>query len=192
MTLLIAGLLVFLGVHSVSIVALALRDRAVAAIGKAAWQGIYSVIAAVGLVLIVIGYGAARTDPVLVYQPPLVLRYLAILLMVPVFPLLLAAYLPGRIRTTLKHPMLVAVKLWAAAHLLANGSLADVLLFGAFLVWAAADRASLRRRPARDVPALRAGPYNDAIAVVGGVVLYVAFFGGAHRWVTGMPLVLPW
>jgi uncharacterized membrane protein len=113
------------------------------------------------------------------------------LLMILVFPLLLAAYLPGRIKATLKHPMLVAVKVWAFAHLLANGALPDVLLFGSLLAWAVADRISSKRRKPRPVPAAPVTPWNDAIAVVAGLGIYAGFFLGGHAWLTGMPLVMP-
>ena len=109
--------------------------------------------------------------------------------MLPVFPLLFAAYLPGRIRSAAKHPMLLAVKLWATAHLLANGTLADVLLFGGFLAWAVADRISVKRRPAveaHEVPAAPPRPANDAIAVVGGLAVYAVFVFWAHRWLIGV------
>ena len=107
----------------------------------------------------------ARREPVVLYTPPAALRHLALLLMLPVFPLLFAAYLPGRIRAAAKHPMLLAVKLWAVAHLLANGTLADVLLFGGFLAWAVADRISVKRRAAaeaHEVPAAPPRADNDA------------------------------
>jgi uncharacterized membrane protein len=99
--------------------------------------------------------------------------------MLPVFPLLLAAYLPGRIKTAMKHPMLVAVKCWAFAHLLANGLLADVLLFGGFLAWAVIERISLKRRP-QAIRTAPAGRFNDLIAVVVGLALYAFFIGWAH------------
>ena len=142
--------------------------------------------AGVGLALIVLGYGLARQQPTLLYAPPAGLRHLALLLMVPVFPLLLAAYLPGRIQRAAKHPMLAAVKLWALAHLLANGSLADVLLFGGFLAWAVADRISLKRRPPHAVPGAPAGATNDAIAIVGGLLLYALFVWRGHAWLIGV------
>ena len=189
MTLLIIGLVLFLGIHSASIVAPAWRDAQLAQRGEATWKGIYSVASAVGFVLLVYGYGLARQSPVLLYTPPAALRHVALLLMLPVFPLLLAAYLPGRIKTAAKHPMLLAVKFWALAHLLANGSLADVLLFGGFLAWAVADRISLKRRPARAVPGGSAGPFNDLIAVVGGLALYAVTLLGLHQWLIGVPPV---
>jgi uncharacterized membrane protein len=186
MTLLIIGLVLFLGIHSVSIVAPAWRDAQVAGRGEAAWKGPYSVASAVGLGLLIFGYGLARQSPVVLYTPPAALRHIALLLMLPVFPLLLAAYLPGRIKTAAKHPMLLAVKFWALAHLLANGNLADVLLFGGFLAWAVADRISVKRRPARPVPGAPARPANDLIAVVGGLALYAATLLAVHRWLIGV------
>ena len=189
MTLLILGLAIFLGVHSVSIVAPRWRDRMALRYG-AAWQGGYSIVAALGLGLVVMGYGQARSATVVLYVPPPWARDVAIVAMLAVFPMLLAAYLPGRIKKTLKHPMLVAVKLWAVSHLLANGSLADVVLFGSLLAWAVADRISLKRRVLRSVPGLPATRYNDSIAVLGGLALYAAFVLGGHRLVTGMPIVL--
>lgn len=188
MLLLILGLVVFLGVHSVSIVAPAWRDAQVARRGDMAWKGLYSVLSALGFALLVVGYGQARLDPVVLYVPPVALRHLALLLMLPVFVLLLAAYLPGRIRAAARHPMLAATKLWATAHLLANGTLADVLLFGGFLVWAVADRISLKRRPARPVPGAPPRAANDAVALVGGLLLYGLFVAWGHRALIGVAL----
>lgn len=189
MALLIAGLVIFLGIHSISIVAPAVRDRWAAAMGANAWRALYSVVAAAGFVLLVYGYGLARQSPTLLYAPPLWLRHVALLLMLPVFPLLIAAYMPGRIKAAVKHPMLVAVKTWALAHLLANGMLADVLLFGGFLAWAVADRISLRRRPVRPVPGAPPSRWNDLIAVLGGIALYALTLCCLHRLLTGMPLL---
>ncbi|MFZ2653216.1 MAG: NnrU family protein [Burkholderiaceae bacterium] len=186
MTLLILGLVLFLGIHSISIVAPAWRDAQLARHGQAVWKGAYSLTAGVGLALLIYGYDVARQSPVVLYAPPSALRHLALLLLLPVFVLLLAVYLPGRIKTAAKHPMLLATKLWAVAHLLANGTLADVLLFGGFLAWAVADRISLKRRPARAVPAAPASPANDAIALVGGLVLYAGFALWGHAWLIGV------
>lgn len=189
MNVLIAGLVIFLGVHSVGIVADGWRRRMIGRFGQLPWMAVYALVAAVGLVLIVWGYGLARQEPVPVYWPPAWLRHAALLLMIPVFPLLLATYLPGRIQTAARHPMLVAVKLWAVAHLMANGMLADILLFGGFLVWAVADRISLKRRSPPPPPGLPRTALNDIIAVVGGLALYVAFVLWLHTWLIGMPLV---
>jgi uncharacterized membrane protein len=187
MTLLVLGLVLFLGIHSVSIVAPAWRD-AQAARNEKAWKGLYTLIAVAGFVLLVYGYGLARQTPVVLYAPPTWLRHVSLLLMLPFFTLLLAAYLPGRIKTAARHPMLLATKLWATAHLLANGNLADVLLFGGFLAWAVADRISMKRRSARAVPGAPAGPLNDPIAVVGGLGLYALFVLGGHAWLIGVNL----
>lgn len=186
MSLLVLGLVLFLGMHSIAIFAPAWAGRTRARLGQPAWQGIYALVSLAGLVLIVWGYGLAREHPIGLWAPPVWTRHLALLLLVPVFPLLLAAYLPGRIRSTVKHPMLAAVKLWALAHLVANGNLADVVLFGSFLAWAVADRISYRYRPAPAVPGAPPGKANDLIAVIGGLVLYVAFIGGLHRWLIGV------
>jgi uncharacterized membrane protein len=186
MSVLIIGLVLFLGIHSVSVFAPAWRDRQVAQRGEGAWKGLYTVVSLIGFALLVYGYGLARQAPVVLYTPPTAMRHVALLLMLPVFPLLLAAYLPGRIKTATKHPMLVATKLWALSHLLANGNLADVLLFGGFLAWAVADRISLKRRVARPVPGAPAGPANDLIAVFGGLALYAVFLFWGHRWLIGV------
>ena len=141
------------------------------------------------LVLIVLSYGDLRNQTELLYALPRWAHGLATVLILPVFPLLLAAYLPGAIRNATKHPMLVAVKLWALAHLLANGFLADVVLFGSFLVWAVADRISLKRRTPRATPALPESPWNDVIVVVGGLILYGAMLNFGHRLLIGVPLM---
>jgi uncharacterized membrane protein len=186
MSVLVAGLLVFLGVHSVSIINVAWRDRMAARLGEPAWQGLYGLVAVAGFALIVWGYGLARAAPIVLYTPPAGLRHVALLLMVVVFPLLLAAYLPGRIQAAARHPMLLATKVWALAHLLANGSLADVVLFGSFLAWAVADRISLKRRTPRPVPGAPPGKANDLIATVGGIGLYVAFLIWLHPLLFGV------
>lgn len=186
MTLLILGLLIFLGIHSVSIVAPAWRDALANRLGVAAWKGLYSLISIVGFVLFWKGYALARLEPVPLYVPPSGLRHVAAALMLPVFPLLLAAYLPGKIQTLSVHPMLVAVKLWAVAHLLANGMLADVLLFGSLLAWAVADRISLKRRVPRVTPSLPRVAINDVVIVVGGLALYGLFVGGWHARLFGV------
>jgi len=184
--LLILGLILFLGIHSVSIVAPTWRDAQALRFGEMPWKGIYSLISIVGFVALIIGFGIARQSPVALYNPPSWARHITALLMVPVFPPLLAAYLPGRIKATLKHPMLASVKLWAFAHLLSNGTLADVLLFGGFLIWAVADRISVKRRPVRPVPGAPARPINDLIAIVGGLGLYAVFVMGLHLRLIGV------
>ena len=187
MLLFIVGLVIFLGIHSVAIVSPAWRQAQIAQRGEKAWKGLYSVVSIVGFALLLYGYGLARQSPVVLYTPPTTLRHIALLLMVPVFPLLFATYLPGRIKTAAKHPMLLAVKLWATAHLLANGTLVDVLLFGAFLVWAVLDRISAKRRAVpRSAPDAPRSAFNDAIALVGGLAVYAAFLLGVHLWLIGV------
>lgn len=186
MAVLILGLLIFLGVHSTAIVAPQLRRSAVAKFGEGGWKGIFSVVSLVGFVLIVHGFGLARAAPVVLYTPPTWMRHVTFLLMLPVFPLLFAAYLPGRIKLAAKQPMLAAVKLWAFAHLLANGRLADLLLFGAFLAWAVMDRISLKHRPPQPLRTAPPGRFNDAIAVVLGLALYVLTLLWAHARLFGV------
>jgi uncharacterized membrane protein len=179
MAVLIAGLVVFLGIHSVAVFAPELRTRALKAWGERPWKGVYALISLIGFALLVYGFGAARQSPVILYTPPHWMGHVTFFLMLPVFPLILAAYLPGRIKTAAKHPMLAAVKFWAFGHLLANGMLADVLLFGGFLAWAVVDRISLKRRT-QTIRTAPPGRYNDLIAVVLGLALYALFIGWAH------------
>jgi uncharacterized membrane protein len=185
-TQLVLGLVTFLGIHSIAIFAPGWRDSMVARLGALNWKRLYSVASLLAFVLLVHGCSVARQEPVVLYQPATWMRHLALLVMLPAFPLLLSAYLPGRIKTAVKHPMLTATKTWALAHLLANGMLADVLLFGGFLAWAVLDRISVGKRAVRDVPGAPPGKYNDAIAVVGGLLIYGLFVGWAHGRLFGV------
>lgn len=189
MTILILGLILFFIPHCVSIVSADWRDAQVRRWGELTWKAGYSLVAAVGLALIIWGYGVARQSPVVVWLPPEWLRHLALLLMLPVFPLLVAAYVPSRLGTLARHPMLVAVKLWALAHLLVNGMLADLLLFGSFLVWAVVDRISLKRRRPRATPRVPLSRGGDLVAIGAGLALYVAFVFWLHASLIGRPLV---
>lgn len=187
----VAGIVLFFGIHSVAIAAPAWRDDMVRRLGAVPWKAIYGVVALVGIVLLVKGYGDIRWASSVVYSPPAWMRHVGMLLLVPVFPLLLAAYLPGRIQSTARHPMLLAVKIWALSHLLMNGRVADLVLFGAFLAWAVADRIAVKRRTARPAPAptLPATALNDGIAVAGGLGIYIAFVLWLHTWLIGVPVV---
>lgn len=186
MTLLLIGLVLFLGIHSTSIFAEDFRNR-MAQKSEAGWKIGYSVLSLVGIVLIVRGYADARLDPMLLYTTPVWMRHLAALLLLPVFILFFAPYLPGRIKTTTKHPQLIAVKLWAVSHLLVNGMLADVILFGAFLAWAVADRISLKRRTPRALPVeIPASGINDVILIILGLVTYVVFAMWLHTMLIGV------
>ncbi len=187
MATLILGLVLFLGMHSISIFANDFRDR-VAAKSELGWKALYGIVSIVGIVLIVRGYAAARLEPTILYAPPVWLRHVTALLMLPVFILFLAPYLPGKIKQATKHPQLVAVKLWALAHLLSNGTLADVVLFGSFLAWAVADRISLKHRPARPLPGPPASAVNDIILVIVGLAAYGVFAFWAHQaWIGVAP-----
>ena len=186
MGILIVGLAVFLGIHSISIASPGLRARAVASMGPNLWRGVYSLISALGFALILYGFHLSRQAPIVLYVPPSWTQYLAFLFMLPVFPLIFAAYLPGRIKTRMKHPMLAAVKFWALAHLLANGMLADVLLFGSFLIWAICDRISFNRRPPQVIRTAPPARFNDLIAVIAGLALYVLIIEWAHQRLFGV------
>jgi uncharacterized membrane protein len=188
MTLLILGLVIFLGVHSVRIFADGWRTRTLARVGEPAWKGVYTVLSIVGFALIVWGYGAARQQPVVLWAAPVWTRHLAALLTLVAFVMLFAAYVPGNgIKARLKHPMVLGVKVWAGAHLLANNTLADLLLFGGFLVWAVLDfRSSRQRDRASQViyPPGRAGA--TAVTVVLAVVAWAVFAFWAHAALIGV------
>ena len=186
MSRLVFGLAIFFAVHSVRIVAPAWRDRMVERLGAGAWKIGYSLASLAGFLLILSGYAAARAEPVLLWSPPVWTRHLALLLMLPVFPLLVATYVPSRLKAAAKHPMLVAIKFWALAHLLANGMLADVVLFGSFLAWAVVDRISVKRRPAPATPAARPSIVNDAVVILAGLALYALFLMVLHTRLFGV------
>lgn len=185
MLILILGLVIFLGVHSVRIVAPAWRDGRLAAMGQG-WRGLFSLASLAGFLLVVWGYGPAWQAAPVLYEPPVWLKHVAALLMLfAAISIAVYAVPAGRLKPILRHPMLVSVKLWAVAHLLANGDLASILLFGSFLAWAVADRISVKRRGAPD-PA--PGPVaNDAIAVAVGVAIYLLFVWKLHAWLFGVP-----
>lgn len=192
MTLLILGLIVFLGVHTLPM-ATALRERVKGATSASAYQLIFTAVSAVGLVMIVWGYGQmqgmGRLNPE-IYTPPVWLRHVTLLLMLPAMILLAAAYVPSRIRTAVKHPMLAATKLWAFAHLLANGDLASILLFGGFLVWAVADRISVKRRQAMGpLGSKTGGAAGDLTAILIGTIAYAFIVLWGHSWIIGVPLL---
>jgi uncharacterized membrane protein len=183
---LVAGLVALLGIHSTSILAPHFRARVAARMGELRWKAVYSIASVVALVALAHGCTLARGQPMPVYQPAHWMRHLAFVVMLPVFPLLLAAYLPGRIKSAVRHPMLVATLLWAVAHLLANGRLADLLLFGGFLVWAVADLVSVSRRQAATAPAAKPRPANDVIAVIAGLAIYALMVHWGHARLFGI------
>lgn len=187
MALLLAGLLLFLGAHSLRVAAPDVRARLVDRFGERRWKGLYSLVSAIGLVLIVYGFRAAGPQEAL-WQPPLVLRHVAGLLMVVAFVLLAAAYVPGnRVKPKLGHPMVLAVKTWALAHLLANGRPRDLLLFGAFLIWSIVDYASLRRRDRAAEIARPSGTLTgDLTTVAAGLIAWGLFAVVLHEWLIGV------
>ncbi len=187
MTILILGLLLFLGAHSVRIVADDWRTRQIARLGEGVWKGGYTVVSLLGFGLIIWGYGLARLEPVALWTPWVGGRHLASLLTLVSFVLLVAAYVPGNaIKARLGHPMVLAVKVWALAHLLANHTLADLVLFGSFLVWAVLDFRSARRRPAA-TPVATSG-VRTALVVVIGLLAWAGFAMWAHAaWIGVRP-----
>src|SRR3954471_2833125 len=188
MAVLLLGLVLFLGVHSTRIVADGWRTRMLGRLGEKGWKGTYSLVSIAGFVLLVWGYGMARQSPVVLWTPPRGMNHLAALLMVVSFVLLAAAYVPrNAFKARLHHPMVLAVKIWAFAHLLANGTLADVVLFGAFLAWAIADFASSRRRDRATGKVYPAGTTNATIASVFiGLAAYGVFVVWGHKWLIGV------
>jgi uncharacterized membrane protein len=186
MSVLILGLIVLLGIHSLPM-APDLRARVRDPLGENGYRAAVGVISLVGLVLIVWGYGLAHEAPVIVWDPPPWTRHIAALLMIFSFVLVVAAYIPGKIREKVRHPMLAGVKVWAFAHLIANGTLAAIVLFGVVLAWAIVDRISLKRREAAGLVTVTGGPVrNDAIAIAAGVVAYAVFALWLHEWLIGV------
>lgn len=190
MTVLLLGLVLFLGIHSVRVVAEDWRQRRIDAMGLNGWKGAYSLVSAVGLALIVWGYGLARAEPVVLWVPPKGMAHAASLLTLVAFVLLAAAYVPrNRIKSKLRHPMVLGVKVWALAHLLSNGTLADVLLFGSFLLWAVLSFKAARRRDEEALvsgwPAHSTTP-NTLTAVGIGVVAWGVFAFWAHGVLIGV------
>jgi uncharacterized membrane protein len=188
MSLLVLGLFLFLGVHSVRIVSDGWRARTLARVGEHAWKGVYSLLSGLGLVLIVWGYGLARRAPVVLWEPPPGMRHLAGLLTLAAFVGIAAAYVPrNAIKASLHHPMVLGVKVWALAHLLANGTLADVLLFGGFLAWAVFDfRAARRRDRAAGTVYPPGTPAGTAAAIGVGVAAWAVFALWGHAALIGV------
>ncbi|MGY4478746.1 NnrU family protein [Bradyrhizobium sp. USDA 3364] len=186
----ILGLVLFLGIHVLTSLR-ELRAGLVNAMGEGAYKGVYSLVSFAGLGLIVWGFAHYRaTGWIDVWAPPTVFKHIAVALMLPAVILVVASYIRGRIYTKLKHPMLAGVKLWALAHLLANGDLGSIILFGSFLAWAVYDRISLKRRADAGAPPIPVGgPTNDLIAIAVGVIAYLALAFAFHPVVIGVPVM---
>ena len=195
MTQLILGLILFLGAHSVRIFADDWRTRTIEARGEKLFKGIYTLVALLGFYLLVVGYGAARLETVALWNPPRFTKHISILLMLFSSILLVAAYIPrNHFKMRLRHPMVLSVKVWALSHLIANGNLADVLLFGAFLIWAvlnfrsarARDRAQVQLSDASEDARLKPNLFATLIALFGGMALWAVITFVLHAKVVGV------
>jgi uncharacterized membrane protein len=193
MALLALGLVIFLGLHSTRIFAEDGRAKAIARLGEGPWKGVYSLLSLIGLVLIVWGFAQARWDAPLLWSPPIWARHTTLTLMLISF-ILIGAYIfkKSHIAVAVHHPMVWGVVVWSAGHLLANGSAADLLLFGSFLVWAVADLVSSHGRDGSKSVVYPAPNWRATIgAVVLGVVFWIGFLAGVHRWLFGVsPLAM--
>ncbi|HSD91603.1 MAG TPA: NnrU family protein [Methyloceanibacter sp.] len=188
MTLLILGIVVFLGVHLLPTLG-NVRANLVARLGENGYRALFSLASIAGFVLLV--WGFAKAPVIQIWSPPGWTRWMAIALMLPAFIFLVAAYIPGEIKAKLKHPFLIAIKTWALAHLIANGDLASIILFGSFLAYAVYDRITLKRRQPTSLietpgPGSRR---NDLIAVLLGTALYLAFLIWLHPLLIGRPVM---
>lgn len=188
MTILVVGLVVFLGAH-VFVTMRAQRAAVIARIGEWPYKGIIALVSLAGLILI--GYGFAdyrAAGYVVVWDPPAWTRHVTVALMWPATICVVASYSRGDIWRRLKHPMLVGVKTWAVAHLISNGDLGSIVLFGSILAWAVYDRITLKRRTDPGAPPIPVrGRLNDIIAVVGGTLLYLALGFWFHPYIIGVP-----
>jgi len=189
LAIMILGLAVFVGTHLIT-TRREPRAGLIARFGEGAYKGLYSVASIVGVVLIAYGYSRYRaTGWIDVWYPPAWTRHLTVTLVWPAIIMFVAAYSPGRIKTTLKHPMLVGTKLWALAHLISNGDLGSIILFGSILAWAVVDRISLKRRTDAGAPPIPVGGVTkDVIAVVAGTLIYLALGFWFHPYVIGVPV----
>lgn len=188
MIILIIGLVAFLGLHLVRVVAEPWRLRQIAALGPMGWKGVYSLASIAALALVVWGFGQARAGTPVIWTPPHALQYVTALLVLVSFVLVAAGYIPGtRIKAKLGHPMTLGVKTWAFAHLLSAGTLADILLFGSFLVWAVVVYPAARRRDrAAGTPAPQGTLSRDALVVVVGAVAWFVFARWLHEPLMGV------
>lgn len=188
MVSLILGLVLFLGVHSISIIAPGFRETLVTKNEKA-YKAIYALLSLLGLYFVVTGYGALRLEPSVIYLGVQSLRPFISILMLVGFILFLAPYFPGKIKSVTKNPQLLSVILWAFSHLLVNGNVADVLLFGSFLIWAVVDLISMKKRQQRVVSPLKESWVNDVLVVVVGTAVFALFVVFLHGYLIGVPLM---
>jgi uncharacterized membrane protein len=187
MALFLIGLIIFLGSHSCRIFAESWRNQMIDRIGEVKWKGLYTIISLIGFVIMVIGYGQARQSTVVLWQPNSFLIYIALALNLIAF-IFLAGSSPSNnaIRLKLKHPMILGVKVWALAHLISNGTLVDLILFSAFLIWAVLDFRSARKRPIHIAEQVQVSTKATVITIAIGVILWVAFIFGLHQYLIGV------
>jgi uncharacterized membrane protein len=187
MSLFIIGLIIFLGSHSCRIFAEPWRNHMIDRLGEVKWKGLYTIISLVGFIIMVIGYGQARQDTLVLWQPNPFLIYIALALNLIAF-MFLASSSPSNnaIRLKLKHPMILGVKVWALAHLLSNGTSVNLILFGAFLIWAVLDFRSARKRPALMPQQAEISTKATLIAIASGVILWAVFVFGLHQYLIGV------
>ena len=188
LAILILGLVIFIGTH-VFVTRRAARADLIGRIGEGPYKGLFSLVSIIGVVLIAYGYAPYRaTGSIALWNPPAWTRHVTVLLVWPAIICFYAAYSPGRIKAVLKHPMLVGTKLWALAHLISNGDLGSMILFGAILGWAVFDRITLKRRTDPGAPPIPVGGVRqDVIAIVGGTVVYLLLGFLFHPYVVGVP-----
>ena len=187
MALFLIGLIIFLGSHSCRIFADSWRNQMIDRIGEVKWKGLYTIISLIGFIIMVIGYGQARQNTVVLWQPNAALIYIALALNLVAF-IFLAGSSPSNnaIRLKLKHPKILGVKVWALAHLISNGTLVDLILFGALLIWAVLDFRSARKRPVHIPEQAQVSTKATVIAIASGVILWVVFIFGLHQYLIGV------
>jgi uncharacterized membrane protein len=187
MALFLIGLVIFLGSHSCRIFAESWRNNMIDRIGEVKWKGLYTIISLIGFIIMVIGYGQARQNTVVLWQPNIALIYIALALNLVAF-IFLAGSSPSNnaIRLKLKHPMILGVKVWALAHLLSNGTLVNLILFGAFLIWAVLDFRSARKRPIHIPEKAIVSTKATVITIAFGVILWIIFIFGLHQYLIGV------
>lgn len=190
MAVLVLGLLLMLGAHSLKVVAPGWRGTVVARLGEGPYKGLYSIVSLGGLVLIVWGFARAWEAPVFLYTPPTWGRHVAMALMIPALILVFASLFPaGWIKRFVAHPLLTATALWAIGHIFANGDLAGVVLFGAILAWAVVDRIAQPKPSQSEAQRVSFGK-GDLAAVLAGVALYIVLIAGLHYWLFGVSPII--
>jgi uncharacterized membrane protein len=186
MTILIFGLILFLGIHGFTMLR-SPRAALITKLGEVPYKIGYTIASLIGFTVIVVGFASYRASGYIpLWEPPVWTKHLSALLMLPVLPLLFSAYAKGFVKARLKHPMILAVKTWALAHLFANGDLGSMMLFSGFLAWAVAAFISMRRRPVDPASAFVPNPGQDAAAILGGLIAYAAMIFGLHRYLIGV------